>query len=598
MPTNNIDPDKTSWEEKFQEYGFVTKSESKFHNDNFVDGVLDPDFISQASKTDWEKKFDQYGFTQKEVNDKLKNNIPLSYSDLSWGKTLQNSLSNLPGDIAKTMGEEIQGLWTVITSPFITASAMKSFATGVAKRAIRGEGAYQDITEKDKELLIIQDTERALKDFFTTEEGFKKRIAERPYRTIYDLVTILTPLGKTGKIKYFQKKSPRLARATERVGILASALEPINLPASAARALVHHSYKIPGMKKWKNLPESLVKRALILSDEMPTERKADLIKIALKNKNIFNDASVWKLGDQISELDEIITKHIRMADIDPNTYPLELMDLTDGLDSLAKSLMKNDPIEGKQFYKEVMKVQKWVEDTHAANVKAGNISKEGFIRPLEAQKMKQTLNRKLENIYLKSRKEYMNIPAGAKAQKWVNQNIRDYIELMVPDIPINETKLTNDIIQKYYPGTRKLNLKEINKLQGSLIELRNAIAMTTEKVKKGSLFDFQVTAKAATGTAAGHFISKFILGGAGEALAPVGFTLGLGLGIVDSNPAIKQRIAVYLNELRGLGIDPKTTMSMTRMGLAQMADISNAPERVEEESAKKAIQQLGLIGLK
>jgi hypothetical protein len=544
-------------------------------------GFDDPEVIGEMQKSKWQIYHEQK--IQEQAQQKLKNNEDLALSDLSWGQALTDGLTNLPKSYLNVFVEEIQGLWNIVRHPVITSQSMYKLAQGIGQfAAAETINANKDMPmpefdpKQDAGLMAVNEAVNYLKTTYGTEEGFKEAIAENPARVLHDVITTLVPIAKVGQVGKLSKIS-KLQKTLGVVEKTALSLEAIKLPRATARFLGHGIMNLP---KFKKLPESLYKRSIKLSKDLPLEKQEHLVKLALKNDLSLSVKNLQRLNDQIDDLDNIVDTMITQLDQpivpgQPWTIPkIHLNDLVSGLDKFANKTLKTHPTRGIAGQKAINRVKKTVEKW------SEKINQDEFL-PSEVQTFKKEIYKSLKDDYKNAMKTVRKTQAfSTEAEMKIARNIKESLEAISPDFAILEhTKLNNKLIQRHFPGAPALDLKQINRLEGDLLEIRHAMVKSVQEIEKGSFFDFQVTAKTATGAAAGHFISNLI-GSGDEVLAPIGFGIGITLGILDSNPHIKSKAAVFLNDLRRMGISPRTNVAMIRLGIYQANNLSNIPENV------------------
>jgi hypothetical protein len=195
-----------------------------------------------------------------------------------------------------------------------------------------------------------------------------------------------------------------------------------------------------------------------------------------------------------------------------------------------------------------------------------------LLSPREVNDFKKRFNHELSKAYQDVTDRIKMTPINKDAAMTINRNWRQFLEELIPEIPVGESfKLTNKLIRKQFPNAKKLSLGELNELQGKLIELRNAIAEESYKMTVGPMMDFQVGQKTATGAfVAGSAVRTItddpsVITAAMAAGGGVGFVLGT----IDSSTKLKSMIANYLNSLQSVGITTRPTGVLIRLGIYQ-----------------------------
>lgn len=534
---------------------------TKIDEDN---GLRNIENVSDSQLSDWQAIAKKY--EKKEVEGKIKTNQPISYGDMHWGKVILSALENAPGQTIPYFKEYFGAIKEAITNPKQVAVGLKRLAVGeaklLAKRSLAGyekwaEGmgivnpSLKELKEEDvdtKSALMFEDE---MYKNFGTEENFKKYVAEKPMNALMGLAEMLVPAGKIAKL-------PALAKT-------ASFIEPMNLTLLAAKTPFTYLMNMP---KLANLPTNLFTRAAKIDASMPEIRRNRLIEVALDNKSVVHYNEIEKLSNQMHELNAFINKRIFEKDFEAvwlnPKLNMPVNDIFKGLDDLKKNMLATSSY-GTDAAKAIDQVKKIISD-------ADKELKRTDMSPTQIQERKVQFNKELSDSYQKAIMALEETPIKNEAKMIINRNMREFLENILPDIPIpltKELKLTNKLIEEYYPGKGSLSLKQLNRLEGDLAEIRNAIAIEANKSKMGPIFSFQIGQKIATGTAAGVGVAA-VTGQDMKTFGTVGGLMGASIGLVDSSPYIKSTVANYLKDLQTFGLTNKLsqpTATMVRMGL-------------------------------
>ena len=118
-------------------------------------------------------------------------------------------------------------------------------------------------------------------------------------------------------------------------------------------------------------------------------------------------------------------------------------------------------------------------------------------------------------------------------------------------------------------------IKQLNKNEGALIELWNALESKANRITNRDLIGIGMPVKMGTGAGVGYMF-------AGETGGKIGTKLGFLLGVFDT-PQVKSKIALVLSKLKEKGIRVKPSTAMIKLGLYQLGkgqeenEIQNIP---------------------
>lgn len=543
-------------------------------------GSIDPIRVNESEKNEYKSLYDK--MQAQVLENKIKHNSYISYSDMPWGKTILNSLKSLDDSFFTYW----QNLGEMISHPILTGKNFKNLITGITKTGVL-KAAYGDIEnlpfelneEQDQDTLMALNFEKEMYARYGTEAGFKKALATDPFGVIMDVQSVLLPALKLTKTAGKVTKSAGLINIISKAEKAISIAEPIQLTKSTIRGIEHGIMNIPKLKKF---PSNLYARAIKLADNIPMDRRQRLIQIAMDNKSGVVFKETEKLQNQISELEKIKDDVISKTG---NQSFMMYNQAFKGLDELQEQLLKVSAQPVKREIDTIKKVLlKNKQDYEALTGKSRD-----FLDPKDVNDLKKRFNLELSDAYQKAYEKIKMTPIKKEAAMTINKNFREFLETLIPEIPISKDfKLTNDIIKKSFGSkTKSLSLKDLNRLQGDLIEIRKAIINETYKTTTGSLMDFQVGQKTATtafvGMAGARAVTDDIsvISTVGSVTGGAGFILGL----IDSSPRLKSKIANYLNDLQSVGLNPKPTGVLIRLGIYQANNMYKAYNASEEENS-------------
>ena len=112
---------------------------------------------------------------------------------------------------------------------------------------------------------------------------------------------------------------------------------------------------------------------------------------------------------------------------------------------------------------------------------------------------------------------------------------------------------------------RSPEIKQINKKDGDLIALKNELEEAAATVSRGDLLRFGMLAKAGRG---------------GAVAGKPGILGGLALGMLDSYPWLKARLAIIIHKMNKRGLYVRRTPAVLRL---MGAEAEQAREQITEE---------------
>jgi hypothetical protein len=539
-------------------------------------GDIDPVVVNQKEKPEWEQWAND--IDKQELQKNIVNNKSISAAETSWGKTIINGFNNFSTvDFLSEPIKALIGLTGLLANYEMTAKNLKDFGIDTLKIGIGRSMGYNEKQIRDinlsnraielkkqgfsdeqisRELNKVNtwlNIEDHLHRQYATEKGLKNYIENNPEDALMDLTTLLVPvLAGTRKVAqlYGFKKLTKGIQFAEKA---ASMGEPFNVAKQAVRQPIRLLMKIPKLRK---LPENLYARAIRFHHTIPLEKQDKLIDIALKNETSVNVKQYLRLNEQIGSFTKSVDNMV--SSVDPSkTFKVDAF-FGSTWNRAIKDLLA---ISSKDVVKSFEDVKKII-------IKNNKLLKRTELTPIEQQKMKKQLNIELEEAYQNAVNKLEQAPLQKNAVMVLNKQIRQNLEIIVPETSlVSFKKINNRIVQKVFPGAEKLNIKQINRLEGDLIELREAMSKSINEIRTGSMLDFQLVSKASLGGAAGYFLPTLIGGEGSAILGGIGTVLGVTFGVIDSNPMIKSRLAIYLKNLQSVGIKVKPTGTLVRLGV-------------------------------
>jgi hypothetical protein len=231
---------------------------------------------------------------------------------------------------------------------------------------------------------------------------------------------------------------------------------------------------------------------------------------------------------------------------------------------------------------EGIKIKEAANDFRKSILKANQELKRTDLTAAEINRYKARFGKDLDTFYDKVATITESMPVRKEIKAVVQNTMKTHLENIVPDLKIMRfSKISRKIINKEYPElkNKEISLKQLNEIEGNLIELRKVINDETRKMKVGEFLNFQVGQKASTlgrfGAVIGAASAKIfegdplVGGGVGFGIGTVGGTV---LGMIDSSSRIKMSVGNVLDSLRAIGILVKPNATLIRLGLYKSAD--------------------------
>lgn len=389
--------------------------------------------------------------------------------------SFKRALSQAVGNIPKSGAQFVEDLISPFLHPADTARAMAGLARGVGQKFIPGK-------QEDEE--IVDALMDAMQERYGGIENIKRTLAEDPVGFVADISSIFIPGGAAlGRIKTLGK----VGKAVAKVGEI---IEPATAAARVAKKIVQKA--IP-----EDLPGKLYQSAAKFSTVIPEGQRAQLARTALDNRIMPTLRGLDKTRNKIGDFNTKITGLIDKATEKGAIIPI------DGLFREFKTLrnaMSAEPItRGRQ----ISGVAKQIKEFHKKKGK-------NALTASEAQELKQAIYRETEGYY----NSLKNSPAKIEAKQAVAKAAKESIEKIFPEI------------------------KELNKREGSLIELKKQLEKSASRISNRDLLGIGVPIK----------------GGAGGAIGGIhGMAAGLAVGLFDT-PQVKAKLAIVANSLKKKGV--------------------------------------------
>lgn len=444
---------------------------------------------------------------------------------------IKETLANLPRSAADYVGNLVQ----LGMHPIQAAQTLGRVASGGVQAAISSERPTEDRAAFDQ---FIQ----AQKERYGSLENIGRTMRQDPVGFAGDASSLLFAGGSALRGAGMLSKSQPLVAA----GKMAQSAGAVTEPIGATMKLVGKA----GSAIPTGVPRKLYESAAKFSTVLTEAERAKLTDTALKHGIPPTISGVIKVGDTISELNQKITGKIvdstnqmkiqQAVGGAQSISPLPVDDLFNGLSELRKQALKTSgtPMDD---IKAINRIEKQIRE---ANAKLGRDE----LTPLEAQKLKQGIYKDIESYYT----QFNNSPANVKAQKSIAKAAKEYIESVLPEI------------------------KQLNAEEGALIELRDAIQRSANRITNRDLLGIGAPIKANVGG---------VVGG------PAGAIGGFMLGLLDT-PAIKSKLAIAVENLRSKGIKISNTGALVRLGLI---NLGRGAEEGPSESRMVPIRQVGKI---
>ena len=409
---------------------------------------------------------------------------------MKWSNVISESVSNLPSSAKEYFG----GMINALRHPINTSKAIGHlFAGGVQKMT---PGVQED--EKYADAFIDM-----MKERYGGVEEFKKTLSKDPVGVLADVSALITSGGTALRVAGMGGKISQAGSVVSKVG---AGVEPTSILMKA------------GSLPYKMVPEAALNKmyrsAAKFSTTIPTKERQVMSQLALDKGLMPSRAGIVKANDLIDNLNTQITAKI--DDAAASGQRINASKLVSGFDDLIKEYtLSSKPTANKA---QISTIKKQIQKELDA---AGKTT----LTPQEAQKLKQRIYKDLDGWYSKLK----NSSASVRAQKLVARNAKEALEQIIPEI------------------------KELNKQEGALIELKKALEKSASRISNRDILGIGVPLKGSLGA---------VVSG------PGGAALGVGLGILDT-PTVKAKLAIVLNKLKKKGINISPEAAMMRIAAAR-----------------------------
>jgi hypothetical protein len=439
-------------------------------------------------------------------------------SNMSWKDAFKSALSNaLPSTFryGKTMVEPLR-------HPIKTANALSDLAVGVYQKLTPGEQENEQLVDA-----VVAD----LRSKYGSIEGFKKYVAEDPAFVLGDVASLLIPAGKGIQGIGTVTKLSKVAKVGKTVAKVGAVMEPMGAAGRIAT--------IPVKLLIGDMPGKLWARGAKMSSKLSQEQRNVIGRTAVANRLTFSIRSLDKTRNMINEMSTKVDTLIDAAVRKGETIPIGKI-LKD-----YEALQATVPYKGgtkiRRSQAALARIKKELTEFNTklqviADDRGINIVEAAEMTVKEVQEYKKSLYAELQDVYLTASRQ----PLEKEAAKLLARNAKTAIEEIIPEV------------------------KKLNRQEGALIDVYEAIEQTSTQLSKGDLMPVKPAVEAAIG--------KKVAGVPG---AVVGGTLG----ILDRK-AVKSRIAVLLYMLKNRGVDVKPAMA--RLGIAQLGEYVEEQENDNE----------------
>jgi hypothetical protein len=274
------------------------------------------------------------------------------------------------------------------------------------------------------------------------------------------------------------------------------------------------------------LPSKLYESAIKFSGKLTRRERASLTKTALENRVLPNYKGMDNLREKITSLNDEITLLIDQVATTDQRIPVKRL-FREFRQLKQSALLTGEPVKAQRAINNIRK------EIYIAN---NRIGRKDFT-PQQVQKLKQNIYKDLSSYY----SEVAKSPASKKAQKAVAKAAKESLEELIPEI------------------------KQLNRREGDLLALHKEIEKAATRIGNRDILSMGTTVRAAGGGA--------VAGGPGLAV-------GLALGLMDSQPLLKARLAILVEKMRTRGIKVRVTPTVSRLLSYEVGKIT---EEVEGE---------------
>ena len=441
---------------------------------------------------------------------------PIQQENIGWMKTIASGLKNLPEGLWDYGVETVKALTIDLPK---TLEGTAHLIAGTIEKAIPGEQSY----EKNVDAMVDY-----YKEKYGSIENLKKTIAENPEEILTDASTFVIPGGAAVKGVGVATKAKPIIQAGSKMTKAGAMMEPLNIAKGAVT--------LPLKLMPEKVPIALYQSATKFNTTLSSKQRMAVTKTALKAQHQIAPTikGMERLRDLIDSYNVEVARSIERAS--KTAEPFRFGKLYSGLNKLqrAAEFTADEPGKVAAAFKATRKqIEKGLE-------------KSQFRTPQQVQKIKQNIYKELQSFYEKQKAA----PTRVKIRKLIAKNAKEMLESIAPEI------------------------KRLNKNEGALIDLWEAVERKANRVSNRDLIGIGLPLKTGAGAGVGYMIG-------GEVGGSIAGSIGLILGIIDS-PQIKAKLALTMARVKEAGIKINPTTAGIRLGFYKMREIKEAQEREEE----------------
>lgn len=326
------------------------------------------------------------------------------YKDRAWVDVFDEAIKNFPKSSFQAVGDMANAFIHFKT----TAKALGRLAAGATQAFIPGEQKY----EKDV---------RAVFDFFKSRYGslpeFKRAVAKDPAGILLDASMALQPAARGLKTVGEAWNIPKVTKTAETLQKIERATNPIE----AARKGLNLTKRFGAMVTIpKKLPNMMYQKASKFAATIKPWIAEEITDLALKHDILPNINGFAKANDIIEKINSLIVDAIEKSTARNAQIPIDT--LFKEFDKLAKEAVT---LESRPT-KTLKMLNKIKQEVIQENLARGNTT----FSPIELQKRKQRIYRKLEKKYAETAYSDMRV----KAEKSMARMAKESLEKLMPEL--------------------------------------------------------------------------------------------------------------------------------------------------------------------
>ena len=429
-----------------------------------------------------------------------------------WVDVFLNAFKNIPDSSKKFAGD----IYKTVTNPIDTLKGISNLAESASGSSVLEQQALSDIGVPKNEDKTGNALREFLKERYGTIDNLKNTISKDPIGVLVDASTILLPIGKTLETAGISSKIGTIEKTGSAIEKIGQSIDPI----TATKKVIG---KIPKLIP-ENVPSKLYQSAAKFSTVLSQKQRMSITNTALENRIMPTVKGLDKVRNSIDSLNTKISDLIDTADKNNRKIPIGNL-FNDFKKLYNEANLSGEPISSR---KAITNIKNQIETINES------LGKKELL-PSEIQTLKKNIYQETENFYSKM----MDRPFKIKAKQLIARNAKESLEKIFPEI------------------------KQLNKKEGSLIELRNELEKSANRITNRDIFSIGLPIKGGLGAAIGHV---------------PGLISGLTLGLIDT-PNVKSKLAIVLNDLRKKNIKISPESSFYKLGII-------APERINEEESQ------------